>query len=435
MLKHFSTCMLLSIFVFFNVTTHAQQKKNLSPDDYGKWQSIGTTDLSPNGEWVACQITVQEDNDTLYLLNRTTHTTYKLEFASAPEFSKDNQWVAYRVGVSFKEAEKLKEQTKPIEYKMGLLNLTTGKKEMIQNISRFGFSRNGKFLAAYLTPPKENKDKGAVLLIKNLSDGTTRTIGNVTDYAFNKKSDHLAYIVESANAAGNSTELFNLENYTLKVLTSDTCKFSKLSWQKEGEALAFFKSYKKEKYEEENAVLYTYTNLYKAPVLKTFDPETAKDFPAGMRISNTSDITISDDMSSVFFGLNKWTFNAPAKKNLSAGADDKATGDSLNKKENTQTDSTKNNATAKKDATATKQAGVDIWHWKDPEIQPRQKITLGQDTMSSYLSVWNLDNNTVFQLAKEDASDAQLSGNQKAVVIFRANITVYKFVFYNYRLL
>ena len=410
MSKHFITCMLLSISVILFSTINAQQKKNLSPDEYGKWQSLGAIDLSPNGEWVAYQITVQEDNDTMYITNKLTQTTYKLEFASTPEFSKDNQWVAYRIGVPFKDAEKLREQLKPVEFKMGLLNLGSGKKETIQNINRFNFSRNGKFLAAYLTPPKENKDKGAVLLIKNLSDGTTRTIGNVTDYAFNKKSDYLAYIVESANAAGNSVELFNVENYTLKILASDTSKFSKLSWQKEGEALAFFKSYKKDKYDEENAVVYTYTNLYKVPALKTFEPETAKGFPAGMRIANNSNITLSDDMSSVFFGLNKWTYNATAKKET------KAPGDSLAKKDNT--DSTKNNATAKKDAAPGKPAGVDIWHWKDPEIQPRQKVTLGQDTMSSYLSVWNLDNNSFFQLAKEEAPNVQISGNQKNVVIF-----------------
>jgi dipeptidyl aminopeptidase/acylaminoacyl peptidase len=416
MLKHLTGCLLVSIFVFFISAAQAQQKKNLSPDDYRKWQTLGAIDLSPNGEWVAYQITVQEDNDTLYLVNRKTQTTYKLEFASAPEFSKDNQWVAYRIGLPFKEAEKLREQSKPIEFKMGLINLGSGKKETIQNINKFNFSRNGKFLAAYLTPPKENKDKGAVLLVKNLSDGTTRTIGNVTDYAFNKKSDYLAYIVESANSAGNSVELFNVENYTLKILASDTSKFSKLSWQKEGEALAFFKSYKKDKYDEENAVVYTYSNLYKMPALKTFDPETTKGFPAGMRISNTSNITISDDMSSVFFGLNNWTYNAPAKKDQPAAAGSKATGDSLAKKDNN--DSTKNTATAKKDAAPGKPAGVDIWHWKDPEIQPRQKVTLGQDTMRSFLSVWNLDNNSFFQLAKEEAPNVQISGNQKNVVIF-----------------
>lgn len=122
---------------------------------------------------------------------------------------------------------------------MGLLNLATGKKEVIQNINHFSFSRNGKFLAVYLTPPKDNKEKGAVLLIKNLSDGITRTIGNVTEYSFNKKSDHLAYIVEAANSSGNSAELFNLHTNTLKVLASDTSKFSKLTWQKEGDGFTF----------------------------------------------------------------------------------------------------------------------------------------------------------------------------------------------------
>jgi hypothetical protein len=73
--------------------TNAQTKKTLAPDDYRKWQTLGVTDLSPNGEWVAHQITVQEDNDTLYLTNRNSNKSYKLEFASAPEFSRDNQWM------------------------------------------------------------------------------------------------------------------------------------------------------------------------------------------------------------------------------------------------------------------------------------------------------------------------------------------------------
>ena len=231
---------ILPFVLLFIVHSSQAQKKYLTPDDYGKWQSLAAIDLSPNGEWVAYQVSVQEDNDTMFIVNRMTNKEYKLEFASTPEFSKDNQWIAYRIGLPYKEAEKLREQSRPIEAKMGLLNLATGKKEVIQNINRFAFSRNGKFLAVYLAPPKENKDKGAVLLVKNLSDGTTRTIGNVTEYAFNKKSDYLAYIVESANSAGNSAELFHLNNYTLKVLASDTAKFSKLTWQKEGDGLVFF---------------------------------------------------------------------------------------------------------------------------------------------------------------------------------------------------
>ncbi|HEV7621694.1 MAG TPA: prolyl oligopeptidase family serine peptidase, partial [Flavisolibacter sp.] len=276
----------------------------------------------------------------------------------------------------------------------------------------FGFSRNGKYLAVYLNPPKENKDKGAVLLVKNLTDGSTHTIGNVTEYEFNKKSDHIAYLVESANIAGNSAELFNLENYNLKVLASDTLKFSNLTWQKDGNGLAFYKSYRKDRYEEDNAVVYAYTNLYKSPSLKVFDPETASGFPAFMRIYSHADLSLSDDMTTVFFGLKKWTYNELAKK------EDKKPGDSLTKKDSARIDSSRTVLAAKKGITKEKPASVDIWHWKDPEIQPRQKMTLGRDTIASYLSAWNLDNNSFYQLSKEDAPNADISGNQKYVVIY-----------------
>lgn len=388
------------------------QKKNLVPEDYTKWQSIGATDLSPNGEWVAYQVTIQEDNDTMYVVNRVTNKVYKLEFSSAPEFSKDNKWIAYRIGLPFKEAEKLRDQTKPIEYKLGLLNLETGKKEVVQNISRFGFSRNGKFLAAYLAPPKDNKDKGSVLLLKNLSDSSTRTIGNVTEYAFNKKSDYIAYIVESANIAGNSAELFNLINYSLKVIASDTLKFSKLSWQKEGDGFAFYKTFKKDDFEEENAMVYAYTNLYKLPSLKVFNPSAAGDFPVNTRIYNGSSITLNDDMSAVFFGVKSWTVK-PKKEDKKLNTDSSKTKtDSLKLKADTS-----KAAGPKKDNKDEKLAAVDIWHWKDAEIQPRQKVTYNQDKESSFLSVWNLDNNSFYQLAKKDAPDVQLTGNYKYAVV------------------
>jgi len=386
---------------------YSQQKKYLSPDDYGKWQNISSNDLSPDGSWIAYQVTVQEDNDTLYVTNSVTGKSYKIEFASNAAFSKDNRWIAYAIGLPFKEAEKLRDQSKPIEYKMGLLKLASGKKEVIENVTRFEFSRNGKFLAALLAPPKDNKDKGAVVILKNLSDGTARTIGNVTEFAFNKKSDQFAYIVGSANSAGNSVELFNLNNNNLKVIASDTARFNKLTWQKEGDGLAFFLSYRKDRYEEDNALVYSYINIYKVPALRIFNPATAKGFPDSMRIYNGSALRLSDDMSTAFFGIKKWTYNALAKK------DDKKPGDTLTKKDSLRIDSTR--ALAKK--SPDKLVPVDVWHWKDPEIQPRQKITFGRDTVFSYLSAWNLDNNTFFQLAKELIPDAVINGNQKYVLI------------------
>ncbi len=410
MLKKMYLCLMAGLL--FSSLILAQTKKDLTPEDYGKWQSLGAVQLSPNGEWIAYQITVQEDNDTLYIVNRASNKSYKLEFGSMPELSRDNQWIAYRIGVPYKEAEKLREAKKPVESKMGLLNLATGKKEEIKNISRFGFSRNGKYLTVYLEAPKESKDKGAVLLVKDLSNGTTRTIGNVTEYALNKKSDYLAYIVESANTAGNSIELYHLNTGNLKVLASDTARFSKLTWQKDGDGLAFFRSYRKDKYEEDNAMVYTYTNIYKTPVLKIFNPETEKNFPKDMRIFTGSSLALSDDMSTAFFGMKPWTFNELAKK------DDRRPGDSLTKADSARIDSTRAIIAAKKGSSAEKLSGLDIWHWKDPEIQPRQKITLRQDTILSALSAWNLNNNRFITLTTDEAPLAQLTGDQKYAVVY-----------------
>ncbi len=399
-----------SVLLIVCITTISAQKKNLTPDDYGKWQTLGATDISPNGAWISYAITVAEDNDTLFVVNRLTHKVYKLEFGQTAEFSKDNKWIAYRIGLPFKEAEKLREQNKPVEFKLGLLNLETGKKEVIQNIARFGFSRSGQFLAAYLAPPKENKDKGSVLLVKDLSAGTTHTIGNVTEYAFNKKSDYLSYIVESANIAGNSVELLNLATYNLKVIASDTLKFSKLSWQKEGDGFSFFQTVKNDGYEEENAVIFTYTHLSQSPTLKKFDPAQSASFPKKMRIHNGSSLQLSDDLSSVFFGIKSWTPKPKKEEKKATDSSKTKTADSTKPK----ADSVKTLA-ARKD-NGDKPAAVDIWHWKDPEIQPSQKLSYTRDKEASLLSVWNLDNNSFYQLAKEETPDALLTGNQQYVI-------------------
>src|SRR5258705_5917957 len=98
-------------------------------------------------------------------------------------------------------------------------------------------------------------------------------------------------------------------------------------------------------------------------------------------------------MSAVFFGVKSWTVKP--KKEDKKPADSSKT--KITDSSKTKTDSTKL-AAAKKPAADEKLAAVDIWHWKDTEIQPRQKLTFTQDKETTYLSVWNLDNNQFLQL-------------------------------------
>lgn len=401
----------LLLAVICTLPVAAQQKKDLSPDDYGKWQTLAGSVLSPNGNWVAYGVAIQEDNDTVFVVNRDTKKRYTLEFASQPSFSKDNQWIAYAIGVPFKEAEKLRDQRQPIPTKMGLLNLVTGKKEMIKDVSSFRFSKNGKFIAISLTPPKENKDKGAVLLLRNLADSSTHTIGNVTSFDFNKKSDHLAYIVASANQAGNSVELLNLQTYALKVIASDTMTFSKLSWAKEGDGFVFYKTVKNDDYEEESAQIYVYAPLSRKPALKTFDPLKQTGFPKATRINPASALVLQDDLAAVYFGTQSWT--AKPKKDTTTKKPVAADTTKIAK-----ADSTKPKPAPIAAAPKDKPAAVDVWHWKDAEIQPRQKVTYGQDKERSYLSVWNIAGNSCYQLSADSISTVSSSAAHPFVMTY-----------------
>jgi hypothetical protein len=51
---------LVILFLLFATPGAAQQKKTLTPDDYGKWQTLSFADMSPNGEWIAYLVASQE---------------------------------------------------------------------------------------------------------------------------------------------------------------------------------------------------------------------------------------------------------------------------------------------------------------------------------------------------------------------------------------
>ncbi|MET0300308.1 MAG: hypothetical protein ABW036_11120, partial [Flavitalea sp.] len=412
--------LLLFGFLAFLCQTAFSQKKDLTPADYGKWQSLNYTDLSPNGEWIAYQVVVQLDNDSIYVVNRVTNKQYKLAFASGAIFSGDNQWMAYRIGIPFKEAEKLRDQGKPVENnKMGLLNLKTGAIINYESVGGYRFSENGKYLAITLTPPKENKDKGNTLLIRNMADSSTRTIGNVGSFGFSKNNSQLAYIVETGNKSANSVELFDLNTSVLKVIASDTTRFTGLQWQKDGNGFAFYRSFKDTAFDEENAALYVYTSSTRT--LKVFDPLKHKDFPKKMRIQITSPITVSDDLTRVFFGIKEWT--PKPSKDKKASDSTKAKSDSTKAIAGVKiTDSTKRAdstkpAIAKTDDKDEKKAGVDVWHWRDAEIQPRQKITYNSDKDQSLISVWNVTPDKFFQLAPDSVPDSYIGSNKEYVLI------------------
>lgn len=388
---------LISITVAPNL--FAQQKATLTIEDYQEWQNLsGASWISDDGNWLAYRVTLVNENDTLYIRNADTEKMHKYAFSNNPTFSPNGKWVAFAKGYAPKEEEKMKEKKQRIENKMVLLNLETGTEETFESISSFGISNDSKHLIMSTYPPKDSKLAGKDLIVHNLETRVSRNIGNVSEWALNDKGNLLAYIIDAEKNRGNGVELFNLEKYQINFLASDTTTFRKLAWEDEKSALTFMQAFYDTAFAQANHRIYAFKDLENSMNKMVFDPASRKDFVKDMYIRETYTPRWSEDLSRIFLGIDEWD----AKENEKEQDTEKA-----------------EEGDKKKVAKAEEEKipDMEIWHWKDAEIIPRQRKTYNRDKDFTYLSVWNVNDDHFVQIEDQRAKDATMVGDGAAMVL------------------
>jgi dipeptidyl aminopeptidase/acylaminoacyl peptidase len=425
MLKRFS---IFTLLILFTATILHAQKQKLEPEDYGQWQNFAGTDFSPDGSWFAYNIALVDGDGWLTLKKVGTDTTgeHKFMHGVRPEFSEDSKWAAFMIGVSEDKREKLVKQDKPARNKLGLMNLSTAEVDTFPGVSSFEFSDDGKFLAMKKYKPKEVKTNGSDLILRNLESGINRIIGNAADFNFSEDGGYLAVLVDASEKLGNGVYLHRLADNSMRVLDSDTAAYSNLVWHDEEPALAFMKAREDEDFEDETQQLYSFKNITDDEIEKSvFDQRDQSNFPDSMRITDHRDPQWSEDGERLFFGVKKWERKEDKKMEKTA-ADSSET-------DSTQADSAKADAaqpdSAKTDSTDTgedlnadlKPSNVEVWHWKDDDIQPRQELMADNTRRESDLSVWHLDDNKFVQLQDSTYELFQLTGDQKHAVGYDPN--------------
>ena len=387
------------ILLFFSISILFAQseKKTITPDDYDQWQSISSTIISDDGKWIAYELSKVEGNDTLFVKNVETDSTYKFNQASHLLFSMDSKWAAFSIGYSEEEMEKMRKSNKPIQMKMGLLNLETGKDIVFEDVNSFTFSEDGKYLAMKKYKVSSQKSNGSDIILRDLNVETDLNIGNVAEYGFNKKGNLFACIIDAEGKSGNGVHLYNLSEHTVKVVDSEKATYSQLQWNKEGTSFACFRSMENKDYLQENHSIIILRKLDKEYEKRVYNPTEDKTFPVGMRIVTYREPILAKDDSAIFFGIMEWKKKEEEKKEEDEKEKDKKEKEKEEKKEKEES----------------KPANVDVWHWKDVKIQPSQMKTANTDSTFSHLSAWHIDDNKFFQLGHKDLKDVYLTGDQK----------------------
>jgi hypothetical protein len=146
------------------VFVQAQSKPAPTPADYGKWETLvspprfgggASSSLSPDGKWLAYGINRSNGNNELRITNIADGSVKTAAFGAQTAFSADSKWVAYSMGYSEAQQDKMRKDRKPIQNKLGLMNLTTGEQTTIDGVASFAFSPTGTWLAMRRYPPEK----------------------------------------------------------------------------------------------------------------------------------------------------------------------------------------------------------------------------------------------------------------------------------------
>jgi dipeptidyl aminopeptidase/acylaminoacyl peptidase len=390
----------------------AQQQPTLTPADYAKWETLGATELAPDGRWLAYVVSRVDEDGELRYRAVTQDSTHVVRYAARPVFSADSRWLAYTIGLPRAERERLERANQPQRGKVGIVDLRSGVTTVIDNISGFEFSGDGRHIVLRGYAPRERAShRGVDIMVRDLSTGTMTNFGNVAVHQWQDGGALLAMIIDAENRAGNGVRLFDAGTGVLRTLDSDTATYTGLAWRKDADDLAVLRVRTDPAHEEPAHTVIAWRGVAGSRLRRSaFDPAASSAFPAGHRVVEHRPLRWSENGATLFFGIREWTRKpeppagqrpqAPADTAADAAADTAAT----------------RPAPAPRTAAAQRElAGVEVWHAGDIDIIPEQKVRANMERTRSQLAAWHLNDDRFVRLGADVTEDVTLSDGRFAL--------------------
>jgi dipeptidyl aminopeptidase/acylaminoacyl peptidase len=343
----------------------AQTKPTITPKDYGKWELLGPSRLSPRGDWLASAVNRVDEENQLRIRGGAKDTTIVVNYASGASFTPDGKWVVYTVGVSPRDRERLAKEKKPIRNSVEMRNLMTGQVVPVSEINSWSISPDGRFVA--LTRYAADGKRTTEVLVHDLASGTRLSFSNVGEQSWADAGALLALTIDTDGGVGNGVQLYDAIAGTVRALESTPSQYRGLAWRPHSADLAVLRTNVTKEFRDTAHVLVAWASLREGEVNpSTLDPAKTTSFPTGMRIADSRRPTWSADGRLIYFGTRK---REPIADALKKGDE--------------------------------KVSDVEIWHTKDVRMLPQQKSQENADLRRTFLNAWNVRDNKVITVSTD----------------------------------
>ncbi len=410
------------------------QKRPLDHDSYDEWKSIRSTTLSADGNWITYVITAREADGTLTLRSVRSGPAMvgAVERGSSPAITPDSRFLVFTIDPmqsvvdSLEEAEADRDEMP--DDSLGVIPLAEA---FSGNVLTSDFFRAGSVRSwripeeegayvAYLLEKEEaseeaaeaeepeaeepageeeeeegsdrDKEEGHPLVLRDLDSGNEYRFENVTDYTFTEDGTWLVYAASNDDGTADGVYAVRTSSGEAASVLTGEGEYTEIALDEDGTQVAFLTNRDDWEADEPAFTLYHAVLGQDARAVATTGTQGV---PEGWLVSEHGNVSFSDEGSRILFG----TAPPPFESEL-------------------------------EDVPEDDRVEVDIWNWKDPLIQPMQKVRAEREAERTYLAYASTDDLEVVQLGRLDISEVRISQGGDGDLALAGTNTMVKYGWY-----
>jgi dienelactone hydrolase len=401
-------------------------KRVLTQADWDLWRSISGASLSSDGKWVAYTLIPQVGDGELIVRSTQDNTEYRVPrgFLGRPnnvpgglrrtgagtgegelvgpnapvaQFSRDSRFVLVTTLLPRAEVERMQAARParggraPNTNRAGIaiVSLADGKVTIIPSVrsTRPAPQINGAWLT--YVPERDSaaadsmarasgrggsrRSYGSPLVLRNLATGAEERLPDVLDFVLDDSARVLAYTVVSRDSARDGAYLRTLATGTTVTLAAGRGNYRRVTLDRTGTQAAFLSD--RDEFGKDKARFSLYYASLKAGAAQPV--VTPASLPAELRLADSASVSFTKRGNAILFGV------APPVA-------DSVPADSLVGK-----------------------AVFDLWHWKDPALQPTQRLNAARDRNRSFQAIYFPAARKLVQLANDSIPNVDVADDAR----------------------